>query len=75
MPKKPKKEEKFFQIVAGFNITTDDGEEVRFEVGKSKPNFVQEEDFTPKQWKALVEMGAVVPAEDVPELEEELKGE
>jgi hypothetical protein len=64
MPKTLQPEEAF-QIVAGFNVTDEKGNEKRFDVGKKKPNFVTEKDFTPKQWKSLVEMGAVVPFEQL----------
>lgn len=50
-----------FEIVKGFNITLADGTEKRFEAGKRKGQFVEEKDFAAGEWKALFEMGAVMP--------------
>lgn len=48
---------KTFKVVKGFNVTDKDGKEKRVEADGKKT--VQEKDFDPKQWKALVRMEAV----------------
>ena len=74
MPKKTEKlsEQKVsqtYEVVKGFNVS--DG--TRFDVGAKKPSFVFEKDFDPKDWKALLEMGAVVLTPEAVEAKKELK--
>lgn len=49
---------KTYEVVKGFNLT-EKGQDVRYDVGADKPNFVYEKDFSPKNWATLLEMGAV----------------
>lgn len=57
-----------FEIVKGFN--TADG--TRYNVGKESPNFVTEKNFKPKEWKILVQLGALRQVEKPdPETEKE----
>lgn len=46
--------ERTYEVVTGFNVPKG-----RFDVGTDKPNFVSEKDFSPDEWKALTDMGAV----------------
>jgi hypothetical protein len=79
MPKKKKtgeivlteaEAEKEYEIARGFNLTREDGE-VRFSVGKAKPHYVTEKEFSENEFKELIKQGALVP---VLALEETLEG-
>lgn len=52
--------EKQYFVTKGFNLTRDD-EEIRFSVGKDKPNFVTEKEFDEKEFKELIKFGAIEP--------------
>lgn len=57
-----------FEIVKGFNVTDQDGNETRFEATANK--FVTAKDFTADQWKALLASDAIVQVEEPIEPEE-----